>query len=58
MNIEDEYGPTSEVMPNSTAGRPVNHEIAFTKGVWTNLDFLKTLSSMGNFLTFILCPNP
>jgi len=56
--MEDEYGPTSEVLPNSTADRPVNHEIAFTEGVWTHSDWLKALSSLGNFLTFILCPRP
>lgn len=58
MNMEDEYGPTSEVPPNSTRDRPVNHEIVFTEGVWTNLDWLGGLSSLGNFLTFILCSRP
>ncbi len=58
MNMEDEYGPTSEVKPNSTRDRPVNHEMVFTEGVWTNLDWLKALPSLGNFLTFILCSRP
>lgn len=31
MNMEDEYGPTSEVLPNSTRGWLVNHEIVFTE---------------------------
>lgn len=44
-----------EVPPSSTRDRLVNHEMAFTEGVWTHLDWLKALSSLGNFLTFILC---
>lgn len=31
MNMENEYGPTSEVMPNSTRDRLVDHEIVFTE---------------------------
>lgn len=35
MNIEDKYGLTSEVQPNSTRGELVKHEIVFTEVVWT-----------------------
>lgn len=43
MNMEDEYRPTSEVTPNSTRDRLVNHEIAFTEVAGTNLDWLEAL---------------
>ena len=43
MNMEDEYGPTSEVTPNSTRDTLVNHEIVFTEVVGTNLDWLEAL---------------
>jgi len=33
MNMEDEYKPSSEVMPNSTRDRLFNHEIIFTEEV-------------------------
>lgn len=57
-HMEDEYGTTSEVMPNSTKDSPVIHEIVFTREVWTSLDWLQVLSSLGNFLTFTLCSRP
>lgn len=58
MNMEDESGPASEVMPNPTRDGPVEREIVFTEGRRTNLDRREALSSQGDFLTFILCLGP
>lgn len=45
-------------MPNPTRDEPVEREIVFTEGRRTNVERREALPSRGDFLTFILCPEP